>query len=62
MILAGFSNWTTESVLIRIVVSMLLGVFIGIDRGVKRRGGGARTTTTVCLGASLVMLLEQYVQ
>ena len=62
MILAGFSNWTTESVLIRIVVSMLLGVFIGIDRGVKRRGGGARTTTTVCLGATLVMLLEQYVQ
>ena len=57
MILAGFSNWTTESVLIRIVVSMLLGVFIGIDRGVKRRGGGARTTTTVCLGATLVMLL-----
>ena len=62
MILAGCSNWTTESVLIRIVVSMLLGVFIGIDRGVKRRGGGARTTTTVCLGATLVMLLEQYVQ
>lgn len=48
--------------MIRIIVSMLLGVFIGIDRGVKRRGGGARTTTTVCLGATLVMLLEQYVR
>ena len=62
MIWTDFSSWTPENVLIRIVVSMLLGVFIGIDRGVKRRGGGARTTTTVCLGATLVMLLEQYVQ
>lgn len=55
-----FSIWTPENVLIRILVSIVLGVLIGIDRGVKRRGGGARTTTTVCLGATLVMLLEQY--
>lgn len=44
------------------VVSLLLGTVIGIDRGAKRRGGGARTTITVCLGASLVMLLEQYLE
>lgn len=55
-----FSGWTPENVMIRIGVSIVLGVLIGIDRGVKRRGGGARTTTTVCLGAALVMLLEQY--
>lgn len=55
-----FSIWTPENVMIRILVSVVLGVIIGIDRGVKRRGGGARTTTTVCLGATLVMLLEQY--
>lgn len=61
MIWTDFSDWTPENILIRIVVSTILGVFIGIDRGAKRRGGGARTTTTVCLGATLVMLLEQYV-
>lgn len=55
-----FSGWTPENIMIRILVSIILGVLIGIDRGVKRRGGGARTTTTVCLGAALVMLLEQY--
>lgn len=55
-----FSIWTPGNVMIRILVSMVLGVLIGIDRGAKRRGGGARTTTTVCLGATLVMLLEQY--
>ncbi|MGN1180380.1 MAG: MgtC/SapB family protein [Suilimivivens sp.] len=62
MIWTDFSGWTPENIIIRIIVSMLLGVFIGIDRGVKRRGGGARTTTTVCLGATLIMLLEQYVR
>ncbi len=31
-------------------------------QGVKRRGGGARTMITVCLGATMVMLLEQYLE
>lgn len=55
-----FSVWTPQAVLVRVMVSILLGAIIGIDRGAKRRGGGARTTTTVCLGATLVMLMEQY--
>ena len=55
-----FSAWTLQNIMIRIIVSILLGVIIGIDRGAKRRGGGARTTTTVCLGAALIMLMEQY--
>lgn len=57
-----FSNWTWSSIAIRMVVSLLLGTVIGIDRGAKRRGGGARTTITVCLGATMVMLLEQYLE
>lgn len=40
----------------------MIGIVIGIDRGAKRRGGGARTTITVCLGATMVMLLEQYLE
>lgn len=62
MMWTDFSDWTPENIMIRIMVSILLGLFIGLDRGVKRRGGGARTTTTVCLGATLVMLLEQYMR
>lgn len=44
------------------LVSLVIGIVIGIDRGAKRRGGGARTTITVCLGAAMVMLLEQYLE
>lgn len=46
--------------MIRIIISLVTGIVIGIDRGVKRRGGGARTTITVCLGATMVTLMEQY--
>lgn len=60
MFFTELSNWTPQNVIIRIIVSVILGAVIGIDRGAKRRGGGARTTTTVCIGATLVMLMEQY--
>ncbi len=60
MFIRDFSIWTPENVILRIIVSVVLGAVIGIDRGAKRRGGGARTTTTVCIGATLVMLMEQY--
>ena len=57
-----FSEWTWQNVLVRILTSIVIGTFIGIDRGVKKRGGGARTTVTVCIGATVIMLLEQYME
>ena len=62
MFTLSFSDWTWSNILIRMIVSLVLGMIIGIDRGVKRRGGGARTAITVCLGASMVMFLEQYLE
>lgn len=62
MFTLSFSDWTGSNILIRIVISLVAGMIIGIDRGAKRRGGGARTTITVCLGATMVMLLEQYLE
>lgn len=62
MFTLSFSDWTWHNILIRIVISLIAGMVIGIDRGAKRRGGGARTTITVCLGATMVMLLEQYLE
>lgn len=62
MFILSFSDWTWTNIVIRMIVSLVIGAVIGIDRGAKRRGGGARTTITVCLGASMVMLLEQYLE
>ena len=52
---------STASVLLRLVLAMLFGGVIGLERGRKGRAAGFRTYMLVCLGAALTMLLSQYV-
>lgn len=49
------------SVLLRLLLAILFGGIIGIDRGRKRRPAGLRTHMLVSLGAALVMVTNQYV-
>lgn len=62
MIFGNFSEFTTTNIVIRILVATVLGGIIGLDRGLKHRGAGTKTNTIVCLAATLVMLMEQYIQ
>ena len=62
MILGNFAAWNIQNILIRVIISAVLGGVIGLDRGMKHRGAGTKTITIVCLGATLVMLTEQYIQ
>ena len=62
MILGNFAEWNIQNILIRVIVAAVLGGVIGLDRGMKHRGAGTKTITVVCLGATLVMLTEQYIQ
>ena len=62
MILGNFAAWNMQNILIRVIVAAILGGIIGLDRGMKHRGAGTKTITVVCLGATLVMLTEQYIQ
>ena len=62
MILGNFAEWNIQNILIRAIVAAVLGGVIGLDRGMKHRGAGTKTITVVCLGATLVMLTEQYIQ
>ena len=48
------------SVMLRLVLAMLFGGLIGLERGRRRRPAGFRTYMLVCLGAALTMLLGQY--
>ena len=45
---------------LRLVLAAMLGGFIGLERGRKRRPAGFRTYMLVCLGAALTMLIGQY--
>jgi len=49
------------SIAIRIILSLLIGGIMGIERGRKNRPAGFRTYILVCLGATLVMMTNQYV-
>ena len=60
MFIPSLTDWNIQNILLRMLVSFFLGALIGIDRGVKRRGGGARTDAAVCLGAAMVMITAQY--
>ena len=48
------------SVAVRLILAMLFGGMLGINRAKKRRAAGFRTYMLVCLGATLAMLLGQY--
>ena len=54
-------SWNAISVIVRLVIAMLCGGMIGLERASKRRAAGFRTYMVVCLGATLAMLLNQYV-
>ena len=49
--------WVT---LFRLAVATVCGGVIGIERGRKRRPAGFRTHMLVCIGATLAMLISQY--
>lgn len=60
MFFLSLTEWTLRNVILRIVLALVLGSVIGIDRGAKKRGGGARMDAAVCLGAATVMMTSQY--
>ena len=51
---------TLTGIVIRILVSILLGGIIGLERGMKNRPAGLRTYMLVCMGSCVVMLINQY--
>ncbi len=52
---------TLLSVVLRILVAIVAGGLIGLERGLKNRPAGLRTYMVVCLGACLIMLTNQYI-
>lgn len=49
------------SITIRILLSLLVGGIVGMERERKNRPAGFRTYILVCLGSTLVMMTNQYV-
>ena len=45
---------------IRLFFALLVGLVVGIDRELKRRGAGIKTHVLVCIGSAVVMITSQY--
>lgn len=48
-------------IIIRILIAMIAGGIVGLDRSLKNRPAGMRTHMLVCIGACLIMITNQYV-
>ena len=51
---------TYTEIAIRIILSVLFGGILGMERGMKNRGAGLRTYMLVCLGSCVVMMTNQF--
>lgn len=60
MLIETARSWSPAAIWIRLLFSLLVGILIGIDRGMKRRGAGIKTHALVCMGSALVMLTSEY--
>lgn len=49
------------SIIFRIVLAIIIGGILGIEREKKNQAAGFRTYILVCLGAAMVMMTNQYV-
>lgn len=45
---------------LRLLLAMILGGLLGLERGRKRRPAGFRTYMTVCMGAALIMCTSEF--
>ena len=52
---------TPLAVVLRIIVALVVGGILGIERGLKNRPAGMRTYMLVCLGSCLIMMTNQFV-
>ena len=58
--IAYLRDFSFLSVALRLLLAMILGGLLGLERIHKRRPAGFRTYILVCVGAALAMLLGQY--
>ena len=60
--MAYLADINAVSICLRVVLSMICGGVIGIERSRAHQVAGMRTYMLVCLGATVVMLTGQYMQ
>ncbi len=55
-----YKEFNIFSVTFRLILALIFGGLIGLERGRRRKAAGFRTYMLVCMGATLTMLIGQY--
>ena len=53
------SSFTPLAIFLRLLIAMVLGTVIGIDRELKNRGAGIKTHAVVCVGSAIVRVVSE---
>ena len=60
-----FINYIQEfnavSIFIRLLLSVVLGGLLGMERSQKHQAAGVRTFSLVCLGSALIILTNEFI-
>jgi len=59
--LAELRELSVVTIVIRVFLALIIGGIIGMEREIKKQAAGFRTYMLVCLGATLVMMTNQYI-
>lgn len=59
--MAGLRELNIVTIVIRVLLALIIGGIIGMERESKKQAAGFRTYMLVCLGATLVMMTNQYI-
>jgi putative Mg2+ transporter-C (MgtC) family protein len=51
---------TNQEVLLRMAVSLVVGLIIGLERTLHRKPAGIRTYSLVCIGSTMFMIVSAY--
>lgn len=54
-------EFNTASIFLRLLLSIVLGGLLGLDRVKKHQAAGIRTFSLVCLGSALVILTNEFI-
>lgn len=54
-------TWSPFAIFLRLLIAVIIGVIIGLDRELKNRGAGIKTHALVCLGAAIIMAVSEYI-
>jgi len=60
-VLSNLRELNPASIVFRVFLAIIIGGIVGLERGKKNRPAGFRTYILVCVGATLVMMTNQYI-